>query len=215
MNIKLLENKDVIVTNSNSIQGEINSSKLIFELPDKIGNYNISELNVYLVFDIEGMSPILITSQDCHLPEEVTENEMVIAQIYIMKEKTMLYKSKIFELYFESTIECSYVVKVDDIDIINSLIEQYNELLANAETVNDTLLENEENRKIVFNELENLIVYNLDLLSEQITNIEDLTKIYKNDLESYKNLIGEQVEKFQNINFNINKKGNLEVILDD
>ena len=232
MRISVNENRKIVVEANKGIIGENNATIIDFTFPDTIASYPIEELNKYIIFDKEEVSPQLIENNRYIISDVLTQEKSLIAQIWIKKDEVMLFKSEIFELSFNDTLKVSYTVSVEDIDIINTLITQYNTLKSNFEIDNSTLqteisnlqdvisteIQNENTRNTVYTTL----VENMNRL---ITNLnktkEDLNQYIldsKEEFEEYKTRKDKQITDYldniiKKMDMNIDDKGRLEVSL--
>ena len=128
MKIKVSTNRDIDYLEDENIQGENNATVIYFEFPEKVAGLDINELNKYIIFNLEGVSPQLIENNQYTITDALTQKETLEAQIYIKRGKDLLFKSEIFELNFGNSLEVNYTITIDDLDIIDSLITQYEEL---------------------------------------------------------------------------------------
>ena len=214
MKIILSTNREINYSEDENIQGENNATIIYFEFPEKISGIDINELNKYIVFNLEGISPQLIENNQYTITDALTQKETLEAQIYIKRGKDLLFKSEIFELDFGKSLEINYTVTLDDLDIIDSLIRQYEELNEkfNSEVTNLISLEQsiqtaenlrasaETNRNLKFQQLEQ------DLLAA-INSIKDLTSAYNLNAESkIKEFNSNYDTQIANFNANVTNK---------
>lgn len=149
MKVFVDSNRTITIFGKGQIIGEFNASVLNFEFPQEIASIPESELNKYLVFQKEGMKPKQIIDNQVKLSDLYTQDRILTMQIFVKKDKTLLYKSEIFELEFEDTLDFEYETSIDDLDIIDNLISQYKDLkakyeeqIAKSQIEYDKLLEN-------------------------------------------------------------------------
>ena len=134
MKIILSTNREINYSENENIQGENKATVIYFEFPEKISGIDINELNKYIIFNLEGVSPQLIENNQYTITDALTQKESLEAQIHIKRGKDLLFKSEIFELDFGKSLEINYTITLDDLDIIDSLIRQYEELNNNFDT---------------------------------------------------------------------------------
>lgn len=228
MNIHVSENRQITLHGIGQIIGEHNATVLNFTFPEKIVGIDIDDLNKYLVFDLDGVSPQLIENNTFNLSSLYTKQTELVMQIKIMRGNDLLFKSEKFMLEFEEDIEVNYKTTVEDLDVINNLITQYQTLVANIETIKtnletlETTIENAEslrslveNARIVGEEIrvdnENVRIQNE---SSRQTTFNDLSTKMENAIKGIDDTINAKVvQKFNTMTFSINDKGELEVDL--
>lgn len=139
MNVIVKENRQVSLSGIGQIIGEHNATVLNFTFPKEIIGIDIDELNKYIIFDLDGVSPQIIENDTFNLSSLYTEQTELIMQIAIMRGKDLLFKSEKFMLEFEDGIEVNYETTVDDLDVINNLITQYQKIVEQVIEINKNL----------------------------------------------------------------------------
>lgn len=226
MNVIVNENRKITLEGIGQIVGEHNATVLNFTFPEKIVGIDIDDLNKYLVFDLEGVSPQLIENNTFNLSNLYTEQTELVMQIQIKRGNDLLFKSEKFMLEFEEGIEVSYETTVDDLDVIDNLITQYQTLVANIVTLQKNLADFEttiENAEALRNLAENARIegeeLRVDNENERIQNETNrqqtftaLSKQMSDAISGIENTINTKVaERFNNMTFSINENGEMEV----
>lgn len=126
---------------------------------------------------MEGVSPQIIENNTFNLSSLYTEQTELIMQIVIMRGKDLLFKSEKFMLEFEDGIEVNYKTTVDDLDVINNLITQYQELVKQVIDIDESL----KNLEIIMEDAERLRVIAEDarILGEEIRVSNEESRIQK------------------------------------
>lgn len=215
MDVKVNENRSIIVSGVGQIIGENNATVLNFSFPNEIVGIDIEKLNKYIVFDIGENNIQPIENNQFALSSLYTQSTELVMQVLIKKGKSLLFESEKFLLEFQDNIEVHYETTINDLDIIDNLITQYQEIVTQVIEFKNSIInlekeikdaenlrliaengriENDKNRQKEFDDLKNK-------MSEAI---KDIGKVIDNNV----------LEKFNNMKFSINK-GNLEVILND
>lgn len=215
MDVKVNENRSIIVSGVGQIIGENNATVLNFSFPNEIVGIDIEKLNKYIVFDIGKNNIQPIENNQFALSSLYTQSTELVMQVLIKKGKSLLFESEKFLLEFQDNIEVHYETTINDLDIIDNLITQYQEIVTQVIEFKNSIInlekeikyaenlriiaengriENDKNRQKEFDDLKNK-------MSEAI---KDIGKVIDNNV----------LEKFNNMKFSINK-GNLEVILND
>lgn len=233
MNVIVNENRKITLEGIGQIVGEHNATVLNFTFPEKIVGIDIDELNKYLVFDLYGVSPQLIKNNTFSLSNLYTEQTELVMQIQIKRGNDLLFKSEKFMLEFEEGIEVNYETTVEDLDVIDNLITQYQSLVENIVILKtnlenfETTIENAESlrnlaesARISGEDLrvdnENERIQNENTRNANETNRQEtfttLSQQMENAINGIENTINTKVaQKFNNMTFLINKNGELEV----
>lgn len=233
MDVIVNENRRIILHGIGQMIGEHNATVLNFTFPEKIIGIDIDELNKYLIFDTEGLSPQLIENNTFDLSNLYTKQNELIMQIHIKHGNDLLFKTEKFMIEFEDGIEVHYETTVDDLDVIDNLITQYQLLVANIVALQENLanfeitIENAEalrnlaeNARIESEELrvdnENERIQNENTRKTNETNRQQkfstLSTQMENAIREIDNVINTKVsQRFENMRFLINNKGELEV----
>ena len=233
MNVIVNENRKITLEGIGQIVGEHNATVLNFTFPEKIVGIDIDDLNKYLVFDLEGVSPQLIENNTFNLSNLYTEQTELVMQIQIKRGNDLLFKSEKFMLEFEEGIEVNYETTVDDLDVIDNLITQYQTLVANIVTLQENLANFEttiENAEALRNLAENARIegeeLRVDNEDERIQNentrktnetnrqqtFTELSEQMNKAISGIENTINTKVaERFNNMTFSINENGEMEV----
>lgn len=191
MKIILSTNREINYSENENIQGENKATVIYFEFPEKISGIDINELNKYIIFNLEGVSPQLIENNQYTITDALTQKESLEAQIHIKRGKDLLFKSEIFELDFGKSLEINYTITLDDLDIIDSLIRQYEELNNNFNTEVSNLISLEQSIRTA-EELRNSAETSRSTRFQElgrklltaIKSIEDLTAAYNTNAQN-------------------------------
>ena len=119
---------------------ENKATTLLFDLPEVIEGYNTSELNKYIVFDIDGeQNKDILTSENTYiLPNSITELGKVKFNLYLVEASTGEVGENLFQwiskeivLNFNKATEAKEVIVTEqEIDIFNSLVSELNGKIA-------------------------------------------------------------------------------------
>lgn len=140
MNIYIGKDRIIEMSGDLGVQGENNATLIHFKFPEEIAGIDVNEFNKYIYFYKEGenISPQLILNDEISVSNEITQYDILEAQIIIKRGATHLFESEIFELEFREKLDFNYNISVDSIDIIDNLIIKYEELLKKIENIDGT-----------------------------------------------------------------------------
>lgn len=202
------ENRNVISNELlRGIQGEINAMILKFKFPEKIATLNTSDLNKYIIFKYSSedgstkiTDPLEIVNDEFEIPGELTGQASLEAEVLIKKDNVLLFKSAIFEILLDESLPIELHLNFDDLDVLNTLVEQYKEMLKNGSTEIDDLkksiidltnsIQTEEDSRI---EAENIRQQNEE---ERIKNYKEIIAQIKDMTESYNSNATEKLNEF-------------------
>ena len=216
--IFIQENRNVVSNELlRGVQGEVNAMVLKFKFPAKIATLNTSELNKYIIFKYSSeddstkiTDPLSIVNDEFEIPGELTGQASLEAEVLIKKDNVLLFKSAIFEILLDESLPIELHLNFDDLDVLNTLIDQYKEMLKNGSTEIDDLkksiidltnsIQTEEDSRIEAeilrqkNEEERIKNY-----KEIVAQIKDMTESYNSNAEEKLNEFNENATEKENV----------------
>lgn len=216
--IFIQENRNVISNELlRGVQGEVNAMILKFKFPARIATLNTSDLNKYIIFKYSGedgstkiTDPLSIINDEFEIPGELTGQASLEAEVLIKKDNVLLFKSAIFEILLDESLPIELHLNFDDLDVLNTLIDQYKEMLKNGSTEIEKLktsiidltnsIQTEEDSRI---EAENIRKQHeeerVKKYKEIIEQIKDMTESYNSNATEKLNEFNENAIRKENV----------------
>lgn len=197
--IYIKENSEVVPNEElRAVQGENNATILNFTFPEKIATLDSNLLNKFIIFKYykDGQEvvtdPLEIVDNSFTIPAFLTGQEELEVQVLVKKDSVLLFKSEIFEILLGESLPLELHLNFDDLDVLNTLIEQYKQAISEGsssiedlENELDEIIKNieqaEENRNSAENERIEAEKNRQSEFEETLKKIKDLTEEYNSN----------------------------------
>lgn len=184
-----------IISKIKGVQGENNATILNFTFPEKIATLDSNLLNKYIIFKYykDGQEvvtdPLEIVDNSFTIPSSLTGCEELEAQVLVKKDSVLLFKSEIFEILLGESLPEELHLEFDDLDVLNTLIEQYKQAIADGsseiealkteiETLSTSIQDSEDKRVLAENSRVEAEENRQTQFEETLQKIKDLTESY-------------------------------------
>ena len=202
-----------IVSKIKGVQGENNATILNFTFPETIATLDSNLLNKYIIFSYEKdgqevvTDPLEIVNNSFTIPASLTGQEELEAQVLVKKDSVLLFKSEIFEILLGESLPVELHLDFDDLDVLNTLIEQYKQAISNGtskietlkteiETLSKSIEDSEDKRVLAENSRVEAEENRQTQFEENLQKIKDLTEAYNSNA----------TQKTEDFNDNYDKK---------
>ena len=177
------------------IQGENNATILNFTFPEKIATLDSNLLNKFIIFKYykDGQEvvtdPLEIVDNSFTIPASLTGQEELEAQVLVKKDSVLLFKSEIFEIILGESLPLELHIDFDDLDVLNTVVEQYKQAIADGsseietlkneiETLSKSIEDSEDKRVLAENSRVEAEENRQTQFEETLQKIKDLTESY-------------------------------------
>ena len=202
-----------IVSKIKGVQGENNATILNFTFPETIATLDSNLLNKYIIFSYEKdrqevvTDPLEIVDNSFTIPASLTSQEELEAQVLVKKDSVLLFKSEIFEILLEESLPVELHLDFDDLDVLNTIIEQYKQAITDGsseietlkneiETLSKSIEDSEDKRVLAENSRVETEENRQTQFEETLQKIKDLTEAYNSNA----------TQKTEDFNDNYDKK---------
>ena len=188
------------------IQGENNATILNFTFPEKIATLDSNLLNKFIIFKYykDGQEvvtdPLEIVDNSFTIPASLTGQEELEAQVLVKKDSVLLFKSEIFEIILGESLPLELHIDFDDLDVLNTVVEQYKQAIADGSSEIETLKNEIEtlSKSIEYSEDKRVLAENSRVEAEENrqTQFEETLQKIKDLTESYNTNATKKSEDF-------------------
>ena len=212
--IYIKENTEVVPNEElRAMQGENNVSILNFTFPETIATLDSNLLNKYIIFSYKKdgqevvTDPLQIVDNSFTIPASLTGQEELETQVLVKKDSVLLFKSEIFEIILGESLPLELHIDFDDLDVLNTVVEQYKQAIADGsseiealkteiETLSTSIQDAENKRVLAENSRVEAEENRQTQFEETLKKIKDLTEAYNSNA----------TEKTEDFNKNYDKK---------
>lgn len=194
--IYIKENSEIVPNEElRAVQGENNATILNFTFPEKIATLDSNLLNKFIIFKYykDGQEvvtdPLEIVDDSFTIPASLTGQEELEVQVLVKKDSVLLFKSEIFEILLGESLPLELHIDFDDLDVLNTVVEQYKQAIAGGsseietlkneiETLSKSIEDSEDKRVLAENSRVEAEENRQTQFEETLQKIKDLTESY-------------------------------------
>ncbi len=187
-----------IISKIKGVQGENNATILNFTFPEKIATLDSNLLNKYIIFNYKKdgqevvTDPLQIVDNSFTIPASLTGQEELETQVLVKKDSVLLFKSEIFEIILGESLPLELHIDFDDLDVLNTVVEQYKQAIADGsseiealkteiETLFTSIQDAENKRVLAENSRVEAEENRQTQFEETLKKIKDLTEAYNSN----------------------------------